>query len=175
MSVFSAFASWCLEGSDERSWGYLKWLHNRERFGANPRFRSAHLGLLFHLPGFIIFVRAFRICKGRGFVCCCLFLQATTATTTTTTAAATTTTTTTRLEHRRIIWMSLHAVFEHVVQLFQLFVVLGVKVLAIFTGAMQHPKGRNAAQVVVKGGFRWVSEDVETQNGWLEDYLLSFC
>ena len=33
----------------------------------------------------------------------------------------------------------LHAVFEHVVQLFQLFVVLGVKVLAIFTGAMQHP------------------------------------
>ncbi len=32
-------------GRELRSWGYLKSLYKRERFGATPRFRSAHLSL----------------------------------------------------------------------------------------------------------------------------------
>ena len=34
--------SWCLE-KDQRSWEYLRSLHNRERFGATPRFLSTFL------------------------------------------------------------------------------------------------------------------------------------
>ena len=56
LTVFISFpTSWCLERSDERSWGYLKIPnHSRERFGAFP-------------PGFRFHILAPRYCLSSKF------------------------------------------------------------------------------------------------------------